>query len=284
MAEKIKIKVHPSGTSSDMLTVADAMRQVLDFIELLEKADPAEPSSPDKIIWRLAYATTNSPFEIGAEATSRDPVISVAAKARMTKETVRSALRNLVEVADPIVTFDDDMAKPLTRLLERNLNGIGRTDIDFGDDISPAIIVHATAQAAHLAIERDRLAKESLIPDLTRTEFGSFEGEIVSAGMFHSSPSLVVRHRLTGEKVTSVFPPELAFRIGSQHNWFEVWAGRRVLIHGELHHDQEGIIRKATAFDFEVIEEADVSLNEARKVDLLDGLTVSDFLDRQWAS
>ncbi|TIX52182.1 MAG: hypothetical protein E5V33_29560 [Mesorhizobium sp.] len=89
---------------------------------------------------------------------------------------------------------------------------------------------------------------------------------------------------MTGEKVTSVFPPELAFRIGSQHNWFEVWAGRRVLIHGELHHDQEGIIRKATAFDFEVIEEADVSLNEARKVDLLDGLTVSDFLDRQWAS
>jgi len=284
MAEKVKIKVHPSGTSSDLLTVADAMRQVLDFIELLEKADGSEPGAADRVIWRLAYATTNSPFEVGAEATSKDPSLTVAAKAHFAKAAVRDAIDDLTAGRPPPAWMDDAGLKVAERIFLRNLNGIGRTDLDFGDSAEAAIIVHATAKTAALAIDEARIAVERDTPDLTRTEYGSFEGEILSAGMFHNSPSLVVRDRLTGEKVTCVFPSELSYRIGTQHNWHEVWAGRRILIHGELHYTSEGILRRADAFDLEVIEGRDVDLVAARKVDLLEGMTVSDFLDRGWGN
>lgn len=41
VARKIAITVHPSGAVSDSLTVADAMRQVLDIFEALERIDDA---------------------------------------------------------------------------------------------------------------------------------------------------------------------------------------------------------------------------------------------------
>ncbi len=284
MAEKVKIKVHPSGTSADLLTVADAMRQVLDFVELLEKADSAGPGDADKIVWRLTYATTNSPFELGAEATSKDPSLTVSAKAHFAKMAVRGAIVDLTSGRPPPAWLDESGLKIAERIFHRNLNGIGRTDLDFGESSEAAIIVHSTAKAAALAIDEARIAVERSSADLTRTEYGSFEGEIVSAGMYHNNPSLVVRDRLTGEKVTCVFPPELSYRIGTKHNWHEVWAGHRVLVHGELHYTNEGVLRRSDAIDLEVIESKEVDLAIARKEDILEGLSPSEFSDRSWGN
>ncbi|MGY3328521.1 hypothetical protein ACVILI_001538 [Mesorhizobium sp. USDA 4775] len=283
MAEQIKIKIHPSGTSSDMLTVADAMRQVLDFIELLEKSDPAEPGSADRIVWRLSYATTNSPFEIGAEATSKDPTISIAAKARMVKTSVRRVFGRLFDDNGPAIPIDLGDIEPLVaRILERNTNGIGETDFDFGEDVEPSIIVHSNASRALRAIESGKLFAASLRGDLTRTEYGAFEGEIVSTGMFHNSPSVVVRHRLSGDKVTCVFPAEFAYQIGSKHSWFEVWAGKRALIHGELHYDDDGRLKRVNASDLELIGERDIDLATARRENLTEGTTTQELLERGW--
>lgn len=272
-----------------MLTVADALRQVLDIIELLDLSDTADAGAADETVWRLSYATTNSPFEIGAEATSKDPTLSVSAKARLTKVAVRAMLGELLgesvanERSNTLALGSKEEAV-ISRILARNLNGIGRTDLDFGDNITPATIVHANAAVAKNAIEKARLLRDSLKPDLTRTEYGSFEGEIVSAGMHHNNPATVIRHRLTGEKVTCVFPTEIAYRIGSQHNWHEVWAGKRVLVHGELHYNEDGDLKRVDALDIEMVEEHDVELSAARRIDLLSGLTVAEFLDRSWTA
>lgn len=281
MAEKVKIRVHPSGTATDLLTVSDAMRQVLDFVELLDKADTPESTS-NKVVWRLAYASTNSPFEVSAEATSADPTISVAAKAHFAKLAVRGAFGDLLSGQPPPDWFDDASLKVAERIFARNLNGIGRTDLDFGEAIEPAIIVHANAKVAALAIDQSRLDAESAVLDLTRTEYGSFEGEILSTSSFHSSPSLVVRDRLTEEKVVCVFSHEVAQIVGGSHTWLEVWSGKRVLVSGALHYDRDGLLKKVDAYDLDVIDPPDIHLNEAREADFLTGLSVAEFLDRGW--
>ena len=57
MVETVRITVRPSAAHADVLTVHDAMRQVLDIFELLSGADGSE-----QVTWALVDATMNSPF------------------------------------------------------------------------------------------------------------------------------------------------------------------------------------------------------------------------------
>jgi hypothetical protein len=68
LAERVSITVESSLEHGGDLTVQDAMRQVLDFFDVVASA--ANDDARSGISWRLVSATTNSPYTAIAEAVS----------------------------------------------------------------------------------------------------------------------------------------------------------------------------------------------------------------------
>lgn len=282
MARKIAITVHPSATEADCLTVGDAMRQVLDIIETLERID-----SPDGnlggIVWRLESASANSPFSVVATAGSPDPGLSVVLEANRVTDAFASSLEGVLRDDHLPVALNPAAAAPIARFLKRNLNGIGRTDIAFPDTDAPAIfILPPAAQRGLLAIERLELEDAEAHPNLARSEFGAREGEIAGLVTYYDHAALLIRDRLTGEKFTAVLAAELAARLGPEHSWKEAWSGQRIVVTGALHYDAAGRVRRVDAEELEPVNPSSVSLADLEGIDLLAGRTVSEHLARVW--
>ena len=277
MAEILAITVHPSALGESDLTVADAMRQVLDMIELVERADQVEGSEDARVIWRLKRASTNSPFTVEAEGWSSDPAISIDMRAARAKRTARDAIAGLLNADAPPEWMDGAAMRIAKRLFERNLNGIGQTDLRMGDE--PIQIFPALAQVGVISLEKALIDEKLSSPNLCRTEFGSFEGDIIAATRHYQSPALIIRERLTGDRITCVLSPEVARQVGPAHSWTEIWAGRRVMVGGALHYNAEGQIAKADVDALTPVDERIVDLREIRDLDITGGLSPSDFLN-----
>lgn len=279
MAEKVKIKIQPSGGSSDSLTVDDAMQQVLDFIDMLRAADLSEES--EKIVWRLESAQTNSPLEVTAFATGSDPDVPVGYQARQTAERLSVAIEALAKSGPVPDWMNGTPSNVAERFFKRNMNGIGRTDITIGDD-APTTIVHSTAKIAVLSIERSRIEEQLQTVDWTRSEFGAVEGEMLSTTSLYTKPVIVIKERLSSEKINCFLSPDLAETVGPTHSWNETWDHRRVSISGELYYDSDGKLKKIDATDLREIVSNPVNLKEIRKLRLVDTDPTDDFRGRLW--
>lgn len=278
MAETFAITIHPSARDSADLTVADAMRQVLDILELVEKADELDGGGEVRIVWRLKHASTNSPFTVHAESWSSDPSVSVEIRAARVKRTVQQSMAQLLKLGHCPEWMDAPTLRITKRIFERNLNGIGRTDLDFLEDEDPILILPQEAQYGALTVEKALLDEKLAAPNLTRTEYGSVEGEIVAATRYYSHPALLLRERLTGDRINCVLSDDAANQIGPEHSWMDVWAGQRVLVGGALHYSAEGRITKIDADLVERVAELHIDLNEIRALNLTGGLSPIEYL------
>lgn len=279
LAEKVTIRIQPSGGASVALTVEDAMQQVLDFIDMLRAADLSQGG--EKIVWRLERAQTNSPLEVTAFATGPDPSVSVAYQARQTAERLSKAIATL-EYGGLVPDWMDDQAtRTAERFFKRNMNGIGRTDIWINDD-EPTIIVHSSAKVAALSIERSRIEDQLEQPDWTRSEMGSVEGEVLSTTSIHTKPAIVIKERLSGQKINCILSDELAEKIGPNHSWDETWEQRRFLISGELHFGSEGALKKVDALSMVEIRPTPVDLDKLRDLEIGTGNTPNAMHERLW--
>ncbi len=277
MAKSVSITVHPSDLSGEYLTVSDAMRQVLDMIGTLEGIEAADDSER-KIVWRLTEAHTNSPpFTVRAEAFSRDPQISVALEADRITGLYAVAVKSVLAGTRPD-WLESEPGRQLKRALKRNLNGVGHTDIVVEDE-EPIIIVPTTARVGLAILEQSEIAEEV---DLQRTEYGSVEGQVVGLTKYYSSPALVFQERLTGQKVVCVLSPALASLIGPSHQWSEAWEGQHLRIAGMLIYGSDGRLKRINATHHEVIKWANISLNDLRGIDILQGRTVQQHIDEFW--
>lgn len=279
MAEKVKIKIQPSGGTSGSLTVDDAMQQVLDFIDMLRAADLSDES--EKIVWRLESAQTNSPLEVTAFATGPDPDVSVGYQARKTAERLSEAIVSLAKSGPVPDWMHGKPSNIAERFFKRNMNGIGRTDITVGDD-APTTIVHSSAKVAVLSIERSRIDEQLQTTDWTRSEFGAVEGEILSTTNLYTKPVIVIKERLSGEKINCFLSSELAESVGPTHSWKETWEQRRFSISGELHYGSDGHLKKIDAIDLREIIAKPVNLKEIRNLGLVETSPQEDFHGRIW--
>lgn len=278
MTESITITVHPAVSGDGTLTVADAMRQVLDAIDLIEKAAPVDEAA--RVVWRLARASTNSPFTVVAESRSDDPSVSVALLASEQATRFRSGVRELIEQGTRPTWMDAAALTTAKRLFDRNLNGIGQTDFTFaaGDSI---FITHPDAQRASLHVEQVVIRERISVEDLTRIEQGAVEGHIVAATTHYGRPALILKERLSGDRVTCVLTNDLADRLGFNSRLNDVWQGRRVSVSGVVAFGADGGITKIEADDLEHIKEDMVDLNEIRALGLAGGLRPRDYLARR---
>ena len=272
MGKTLSITVYPALVHGEYLTVSDAMKQVLDIVEGLERSE-----ADHRIVWRLTEAHTNSPpFTVVTSPYPADPAVSVSLEAPRVIESFADGVRSLLR-GDAPEWFDPDVGKPLRRVLERNLNGIGRTAVEIDGELA-LDIDSQRARTAIVALDRIRLEEEATKRDWTRTEYGTAEGQIAGLARWNDKPSLIVKERLSEQVFKCVLSQELVERIGPAHKWIEAWDGSRVFVTGALHYNADSVLKRADIDDLEVFDWTDVSIRELRKVDLVDGKTVEEHI------
>ena len=277
MAKKFSVTIYPATVSADYLTVSDALRQMLDLVDALERVETTSVSER-QIVWRLTEAHTNSPpFTAVAEPFPVATDLSVSLEANRVMALFASEFRGLLD-GTPSKMLAVDAHAPITQILNRNLNGVGRTEIQIGDN-DPICVIPKTARIAKLAIGQVEIGEEVAKPDWQRTEFGSVEGEIAGLTRWNGKPALDIVERLSERRFTCVLTDELSETIGPNHHWSEVWEGRRVNITGALHYNSDGDLRRADIESMAVVEWTDVPLSDIRKIDVLCGLTLEEHLN-----
>lgn len=276
MGKTFSVTVYPSPHGADYLSASDAMRQILDLVDVLGRAEMAERGTK-QIVWRLTEAHTNSPpFTVTLQAFAVDPVVSVGFEADRITSQFGDAVRALMNghKADWI---DKDIAAPLKRVFQRNLNGIGQTSIAI-EGSEGLDVVPDRARSAVMALEQAELEEEAAVIDYSRFEYGSAEVEIQGLSRWNERPALNVVDRLSESKVVCVLSQELAEEIGPIHQWREVWENKRLIVTGILHFDRENHLKRIEAFAIEEMPWTDVPLTSLRDLDLLNGKTVSEHL------
>src|SRR6185312_16315729 len=132
--ERIVITILPPHPADGLLSVTDAMQQVLDTIALFSRAQQAMASPAKAFDWRLERASTNSPLTITALAVPVHPDDDIIEHARQIKDVVSSGLVNLMDSGEPAWWMQPDVLEKARSLFERNLNGIARTEISLSDE------------------------------------------------------------------------------------------------------------------------------------------------------
>jgi hypothetical protein len=279
---RIKVVVYPSAMGDDSLTVADAMQQVLDYFALLSKAEAKDSGSAVRVVWRLESATTNSPFTVEASAVSSDPEVSVERRALNARNALQDGLGKLLRGEAKPLWFDSDAEVVMRRIIVRNLNGIGRTDIIADLDTNPIILDHRAARKAQIFLDLKAAEEAAQIEDLSRKEYGSVEGQATGLTTHYAKPALLIRERLSGREIKCVLPAADAAAIGAQHQWNEVWGNQRVIVTGVCHYEKSGNLVRVDALDISGVKNRDVPLSEIRDPNFSAGLSPQEHLDLMW--
>lgn len=276
--ERLVITIRPSHPDDGMLTVADAMLQVLDAIRLFERADAALAEPSQTIDWRLEKASTNSPFTVTAIAVGRNKGVDISQHATAVKRTVSSAIYDLVNNNQPAWWMDPDTIDIARALFTRNLNGIGSTEIAIFPDNTIAID-RDKAEAGIKAIGAyDALSVAEEIGK--RTAWGEIEGVMVAAGRHRKRPSIQIYTELYGY-VWCILSEELISKFGGEHQMSEVWTGKSVGVRGTLTYGDGGKLLLIGAQQIrELSHDSPVDLESVMDPDFTSGLDPVEYVRR----
>lgn len=274
--ETVTVTITSSMGDDAPLTVHDAMHQILDFFGLLSEAGGDESGS---ISWQLVSVSMKSPLSATAQAFPTFDGAPVTRVARAEKEKLLHGLQGLTTGEHIPEWMSPKTRSVARRFFDRVTNGIGRVDVQV-DDVSPlTIIVSKGARTAVSVLdhyERESIETEE---DLSRTEYGSIEGDIEAATTYRGNPAIKLQERLSGASVNCIFRPDLADKVGRDHSWSEVWSGRRVLVVGEIAYKADGTVQRVEAWDVRVVapEQSDYF-----DPNFTSGKNVSEYLASLW--
>lgn len=281
MSERLTIKIEPSAGHGGQLSVEDAMRQVLDFIEVVAAA--ANDDARQKFEWMLVSASTNSPFTAEAEAVSINPDWPVVDDyARLAKSRFNGAVRSAQETGEVPDWMPSSVYTKFQRLFERNLNGIGKTTYSLFADVPPIVIVERHARSALENMHSVANSLRSDPKDLSGEELGSIDCVVLEAMTHYGKPALRVRDRLTDEKVICVFDETAADEVGGSHSWDAIWSGQRVIVSGLVKRNKFGIVTHVEAEDLRDVPTSSVRLSELADASFTGGKSPQSYLDEVW--
>lgn len=275
MAEKVTITVRASGAHPDVLTVQDAMRQVLDLFELLS------PSDQQQFAWRLSYASTNSPFTAQGEAVSLVPDVDVTVIARTQKvELVRDlALVGRGEIPDRFKSGKS--AEILKGLLKRNLNGVGSTEVRLFEDTIPLTVTPRFAEAAiqQLEVKETPTAETGLRFGRPRVERGTVEGYFLEVGFHYKHPAIRILERKSKTAIWCKIDDEMRDKIAAEADYNDVWSRQRIRVKGKITYDQEGRIAQVLATHIDRVKSTRVELDKIHDTDFSNGISTAEYLE-----
>jgi len=274
---RVRIVVRPAPDDDSRLTVEDAMRQVLDAIEVLNAARTAALGSSDAAFtWKLEKASTNSPFTIEAIA---DPVRFDAAIGSLVDKTKALAFETLsttVKGDPPTHWISREGAGALGRIAARSMNGIASTLVDFYD--SPAVEV--TKENAPRLLQALRASDPYVqIETPKRVAFGDVDGRLIAVGTHWRAPALFLFNPLYG-RVPCVIPQHMVETLGSEATMTDVWRGKAVTVTGKLFYAAGGKLTSVEVTELRERKITPVLLSEVIDADFTDGLEPPAYLDR----
>jgi len=276
--ERVTIQVESNIGEDGPLTVMDALHQFMDAFELIGAAI-AQEQGGETIRWRLVGLSKNSPATATAEAYSDDPTVVVAPLVHHGKRRFSEGLSALSN--GEVAPWIEGHTYVFKSLLQRNLNGVGRTVFDLEDDAPRTIIVEKVARQS-LAVIESFEAKTIAQEDRSRSEHGTIDANVAEAKTYHGQPALYVRERLTGRLIPCVLTEEAAKLAGPTHSWQDAWQGKRVRIKGEIFYDRTGVIARVRAHSLIDVNPKPTELGELRRINLLGGKSPTEHIDRLW--
>ncbi len=278
MAEFIQVGVQGPSKTPDLLTVQDAMQQVLDIFDLALQDDP----EGKEIFWRLAAVSMDSPLMVEGEAVGKTQTVDVDRIAKHQKERFGNDIRELSEGRIPQRWRSGPPAELVGGILERCANGIGKTEIVLEKDAPPIEITPQKASRAILEYERmvEVLVEiEQKIARSARSELGSVEGYLHDVGTKSNNPALWIIERVTRKKFWCRISDDLQETIAGEATLLDVWRQKRILVRGIISYTDGGSISRVQASSVTLIDPTNVSIDDIRDPDFTGGMGPSEYLD-----
>lgn len=276
-SERVTITVRASAAHPDILSVQDAMRQVLDYFELLLPDD----NGPQNLVWNLSLASTNSPLTVVGEPVSLVADVDVSIIARAQRTMVAEQFRSLVNGSKPARRLSSKKRETIRKLFKRNMNGIGRTDAFLDAPDNPVIITPSSAEVGIRTLSSEEKELDFFVlEDRGREEIGSIEGTLIDVGTDYNQPALLVRDRKTGEDIWCRVPPELKHKISEDARFEDVWDRKRVLVRGRISYDSDGTITRVKAHSIERITPRQMTLNDIKDPGFAGSFSASEYLEK----
>lgn len=275
--ESATIIVHPSAARADALTVQDAMRQVLDFFEIMTPED----QTGGGLVWTLAMASANSPLTVIGEAASLDPSLDISILARLQKQAVAEQLRSLAAGARPNRAISKRDQSIYRRFMQRIINGVGETDaILDGPGSAISMTPDFAAAAIDVLVREERAFDALLLEDREREEIGSIEGYLLQVGSEYNQPAILVRERKTGAEVWCRVDVALKEEISAKIGFEDVWDRRRVIVRGRISYNKQGAILRIRAISVAAVSPRRMTLQDIADANFTGGLTAAGYLER----
>lgn len=274
--ERVTVTVRSDLGEDGPLTVNDALRQVLDFFDLLSAAQGTNEAT---VSWRLVSVSKSSPLQATAEPFAVVPGVDVDMIARHAKVAVAAAIEEITSDGRVPAWMDSSARDTARRILMRNTNGVGRTDIKLNDQAPVIMLVQRTAYVGLATLQRTEAEIVANEPDLSRTEYGSIEGKVADATTFRRHAALRVRDRRTEAEVLCVLSDELAQKTAG-HLWREVWEGARIIVCGHIQYNRKGLPTSIQADDIVEVSPRELSYSEIIDPNFTGGLEPPEYLLR----
>lgn len=276
-SERVTITVRASATHPDILSVQDAMRQVLDYFDLLMP----EEDDAQNLVWNLSLASTNSPLTVVGEPVSLVHDVDVSIIARAQRTLVAEQFRALVSGTRPARRLSPKRRETMNRLFKRNMNGIGRTDAFLDTPENPVIITPKFAEAGIRALSNEEREFDSFVlEDRGREEIGSIEGMLIDVGTDYNQPALLVRERKSGQEIWCRVPQELKHKISDEARFEDVWDRQRVIVRGRISHDSNGVITRVKAQSVERITPRQMTINDIKDQNFTGNMSAAEYLEK----
>jgi hypothetical protein len=275
---RVVITIRPTVSDDKLLSVADAMQQVLDHIKLFEDAQQAMGDPHTRFEWKLEKASTNSPFTVVAVAQAVDPAVDISAAVTRVKSDVAQGLRSLMTRGETPRWMTQGSFAAAKSIFARNLNGIGETDIDFDE----GEIVSIKPEQASVGITAlDAINIMAFEQDLgPRVSFGEIEGVMLAAGRYRNREAIQIKNEMYGF-IWCTLSKELIAKFGDEHSMSDIWKGKTIGVHGRLNYVAGGKLTTIEAIDVREIEDAPlISLEAILDPDFTAGMDPHEYLER----
>lgn len=277
---RVTITIQSNLGEDGPLAVRDSLCQILDFFDLLGMI--GKSSDQESVAWNLVSISKSSPLSAVAEPVAAVPGFAVDVVADRATELVASAITELSAGKHAPDWMMPEARSKARNIFNRNLNGLGRTDITFDDERPSININERVARASLNALERTDLDEDAAEQDSSHSETGSIDGHVTETTTYHGRQAIKMRDRATGADVTCVFTEALAAEVGSEHSWSEVWEGRQVLVSGEIFYRRDGRISRIYATGLQNIEPKEINIRDVADPAFTDGLTPNEHLKKLW--
>lgn len=269
--------VHPSAAHPDVLTVQDAMKQVLDFFDLLTPDEQGDAG----FVWNLQVATTNSPLTVVGEAVSLVPDIDVTVVARNQKIALSENLRAITSGERPRRFISKQKRSTIRRMMTRNLNGIGKTEATFIVNEPPVVVTPIVALESIKVLEDEETELKSFLPaKRQRMEIGSIEALLLDVGTEYNQPAILVKERKSGKDIWCRVSPDLKSKISNEASFEDVWDHRRVSIKGRISYDAEGEIARVFAESVVPLKSRTMTTHDIKDADFTGNESILEYLER----